>query len=138
MFEHCIYFNTLALARRLESEWEKAFKPFGLTPPQAFALRAILDRPGLSPRELAQTLVISKPTATRSLDGLAARGLIRRTSSANDGRGRTIQPTPAARALHAALNEASGKVTRKLKKLWGGRTFTGMVGQVRKARFAMG
>jgi len=43
MFDHCLYFNTSALARRLEREWTVAFKPFDLTPPQAFTLRAVLE-----------------------------------------------------------------------------------------------
>ena len=69
MFDQCLYFNTTALARVLEREWTKAFKPFGLTPSQAFMLRAILDKPGLLQSELAAGLAISRPTATRSLDG---------------------------------------------------------------------
>ncbi|MDO9192553.1 MAG: helix-turn-helix domain-containing protein, partial [Undibacterium sp.] len=65
MFDHCLYFNTHALARTLEREWTKAFKPFGLTPSQAFMLRAILATSGLLQNELAQMLVISRPTTTR-------------------------------------------------------------------------
>ena len=86
MFDHCLYFNTTALARQLEREWAKAFEPFGLTPPQAFMLRAILDQPGLMQSEIARTLTIARPTATRALDGLMAKGLIERRSSARDGR----------------------------------------------------
>jgi hypothetical protein len=47
MFDHCIYFNTTALARALEREWTAAYKPFGLTPPQGFMLRAVLAKPGI-------------------------------------------------------------------------------------------
>ena len=43
MFDHCLYFNTTALARVLERQWAEAFKPFDLTPPQAFLLRAVLE-----------------------------------------------------------------------------------------------
>ena len=39
MFDHCLYFNTTALARLLEKEWTAAFAGFDLTPPQAFLLR---------------------------------------------------------------------------------------------------
>ena len=69
MFDQCLYFNTTALARQLEREWTRAFAPFELTPPQAFMLRTILDQPGLLQRELAASMVISRPTATRTLDG---------------------------------------------------------------------
>ena len=44
MFDHCLYFNTTALARVVEREWAAAFKPFGLTPPQGFLLRLVLAR----------------------------------------------------------------------------------------------
>jgi DNA-binding MarR family transcriptional regulator len=86
MFDHCLYFNTSALARQLEREWSAAFAPFELTPPQGFILRAILHKPGLQPREIAQMLVIARPTTTRILDGLEAKGLIERHSSERDGR----------------------------------------------------
>ena len=82
MFEHCLYFNTAALARMLEKAWAEAFRPFDLAPPQAFMLRAVLDHPGRSPSELAQIMVIAKPTATRCLDGLCAKGLVEREGPA--------------------------------------------------------
>jgi len=76
MFDHCMYFNTAALARRLEQEWALAFKPFDLAPPQAFMLRAVLETPGALQFELADVLAISRPTATRALHGLAAKKMI--------------------------------------------------------------
>lgn len=137
MFDHCLYFNTTALARVLERQWAEAFRPFDLTPPQAFLLRAVLDRPGMALRELADALVISRPTATRSLDGLAAKGLIDRQGSAQDGRDVFIQPTAKAQAIKTELNQASSKVTRRLKSLLGEDAFLEAVGQVRGVRSAL-
>lgn len=137
MFDHCLYFNTTALARQLERQWTVAFKPFDLTPPQAFMLRAVLDKPGLLQREIASALVISRPTATRALDGLAAKHLIERRASDRDGREFNIYPTPAAQEIHAALNEASGRVTRSLKKLLGEDAFVDTVSKVRGVRSAL-
>lgn len=137
MFDHCLYFNTTALARQLERQWTVAFKPFELTPPQAFMLRAVLDKPGLLQREIAAALVISRPTATRALDGLAAKHLIERRASQRDGREFHIYPTPAAQEIHAALNEASGRVTRSLKKLLGEDAFVDTVSKVRGVRSAL-
>src|SRR5512141_2765603 len=131
MFEECLYFNTVALARRLEREWAAAFKPFDLSPSQAFLLRAILNQPGLLQRELADSLAISRPTATRVLDGLAAKDLIERRDSGRDGREYTIFPTRKAAALQTALNEASGKVTKRLKKLLNEDVFAEAVSQMR-------
>jgi MarR family transcriptional regulator, temperature-dependent positive regulator of motility len=81
MFDHCLYFNTTALARRLEQEWTKDFEPFELTPPQAFMLRAVIDRPGMLQSELSGELSIARATATRALDGLEAKGLIERRNT---------------------------------------------------------
>ena len=134
MFDQCLYFNTTALARVLEREWSAAFKPFGLTPPQGFMLRAVLQRPGLLPSELARELVIQRPTATRALDGLQELGLIERRPTGGDGRELGIHPTGAARALEAALNGASGEVTRRLKKALGAEEFGQLVGGIKATR----
>jgi MarR family transcriptional regulator, temperature-dependent positive regulator of motility len=137
MFEHCLYFNTTALARQLEREWAKAFAPLALTPPQAFMLRTVLDRPGLPQREIADSMAISRPTATRALDGLASKGLIERRGSERDGREQTVHPTAAAVAIRSALNEASGNVTKRLKRRLGADAFADTVAKVRGVRSAL-
>lgn len=137
MFDHCLYFNTSALARALEREWSAAFKPFELTPPQAFMLRAVLTRPGLLQSELADQLAITRPTATRGLDGLEAKGLIKRQSSAADGRESVIYPTPAAVAIKEPLNKAAGNVTVRLKALLGSDAFADTVEKVKEVRSAL-
>jgi DNA-binding MarR family transcriptional regulator len=137
MFDECLYFNTVALARRLEREWAVAFKPFDLSPSQAFLLRSILNQPGLLQRELAAGLAISRPTATRILDGLEAKGLIERRDSGRDGREYEIHPTRKATTLLAPLNEASGKVTKRLKKLLNDEVFADAVNKMRGIRFAL-
>ncbi|PQA79679.1 MULTISPECIES: MarR family transcriptional regulator [unclassified Limnohabitans] len=134
MFDHCLYFNTTALARRLEREWTEAFSMFGLSPPQAFMLRVILAKPGLLQRELADELSIARPTATRALDLLQTKGLIERRGRDGDGREVCIQPTKNAIAIHAALNKASGTVTSKLKRLLGEAEFGETVSKIRSVR----
>lgn len=137
MFDHCLYFNTTALARVLEKEWAIAFKPFGLTPPQGFMLRLILARPGLSQYELATELTISRPTATRLLDGLQALGLVERRDSDFDARHWSIFPTAAAEKIHMALNAASGQVTQKIQRTVGKDNFLQTVGKVREVCSAL-
>jgi MarR family transcriptional regulator, temperature-dependent positive regulator of motility len=138
MFEHCLYFNTSALARRLEREWAQVFAAFDLTPPQAFMLRAIIDRPGMLQSELSEELSIARPTTTRALDGLEAKGYIERRRSTGDGREISISPTVEAIRLKASLNEASGTVTAKLRKMLGSAGFTETVSKIRGARSALG
>ena len=137
MFDHCLYFNTTALARRLEREWAGAFEPFGLTPPQAFMLRAILERPGMLQRELAESMSISRPTATRALDGLQEKGLIERRALERDGRELEIHPTAAATRIKAALNRASASVTARLKDRLGAEAFRVVVSRVKGVRAAL-
>jgi DNA-binding MarR family transcriptional regulator len=137
MFDQCMYFNTAALARSLEREWAAAFLPLGLTPPQAFMLRAILRKPGMLQSELASALVISRPTATRALDGLAAKKLVDRRATGQDGRQVEIHPTKSATVLGPRLDEASAKVTARLKRKLGDSRFSTLVAEIRTVRSAL-
>ncbi len=131
MFDHCIYFNTTSLARVVEREWTKAFKPFGVTPSQGFLLRLVLARPGLSQFELAGELTISRPTATRLIDGLERLGLVERRAAERDGRHWSVFPTRKALDLEEAINAASGAVTRRIQQQVGRDNFAETVGKVR-------
>lgn len=137
MFDYCLYFNTSALARRLEREWTEAFAPFALTAPQAFMLRAVLERPGMLQSELSKELSIARATATRALDGLEAKKYIARSSTARDGREVSIRPTALAIQLKDALNDASGAVTARLKAALGSAAFSSTVSKLRGARLAL-
>ncbi len=101
-------------------------------------LRLVLDRPGLPVRELADAMTIARPTATRVLDGLQQRKLIRRATGEADAREQRIHPTAGARAIREALNAASANVTRRLKQLLGPQVFEQMVGKIRTVRSALG
>lgn len=137
MFEQCLYFNTTSLARQLEREWTTAFKPFGLTPSQAFMLRVVLDKTPLLQSELAFEMNISRPTATRALDGLEKLGLIKRLASEKDGREQEIHPTKKAVGMKDAINAASRAVTKHLKKTLGTGHFEEAVGQLRRISSAL-
>jgi len=137
MFDQCLYFNTTALARRLEREWAAAFEPFDLSPPQGFLLRAILATPGVPQRELAAMLAIARPTATRALDQLSQKGYVERRTSAGDGREVFIFPTDKASAIQVRLNDASGRVTQRLKRFLGEEVFEETVKKVRGVRSAL-
>ncbi|WP_087049175.1 MarR family winged helix-turn-helix transcriptional regulator [Caballeronia ptereochthonis] len=134
MFDQCLYFNTTALARTLEREWSKAFKPFGLTPSQAFMLRAIVEHPGLLQGRLADTLAISRPTATRTLDGLQKLGFVERWSTESDGRESAIHPTDSAHAMMKRIGAVSSEITRRMKRKLGTARFDDTVSNVRHIR----
>lgn len=138
MFDHCLYFNTTALARLLEREWTKAFKPFGLTPSQAFMLRVVLEKPALLQSELAKEMAVSRPTTTRALDGLQKMQLVERRSTQSDGREYAIYPTETAIAMREGLNAASAAVTRRLKKELGQAQFDDTVARLKGVRSTLG
>jgi len=131
MFDHCLYFNTTSLARVVEREWTQAFKPFGVTPPQGFLLRLVLARPGLSQAEIAGELTISRPTATRLIDGLQALDLVERRDAGVDARHWALFPTKKSQALHDGINAASAAVTRRIQQQIGKDEFLETVGKVR-------
>lgn len=131
MFEQCLYFNTTSLARVVEREWTKAFRPFGVTPSQGFLLRLVLSRPGLSQFEIADQLTISRPTATRLIDGLQALELLERRAAPHDARHWSVFPTRRALELEDGLNAASGAVTKRIQQQIGREPFHEAVGKVR-------
>ena len=133
MFEQCLYFNTTSLARKLEREWAQAFEEFGLTPSQAFLLRVVLEKNGALQSELAHEMNISRSTATRTLDQLEKLHYVERQQSANDGRETVIAPTIRAKQIWAELNEASGAVTKRMKRTLGDRAFKDVVATVKAA-----
>ena len=137
MFEHCLYFNTTALARRLEKEWLSAFAPFDLSPPQAFMLRVVNRKPGIWQHALADELGVARATATRLLDQLESRALVVRRTDPADARKLEIYPTPRAVDLREPIELASGKVTARLKKVLGEQPFDDVVRQVRGVRSAL-
>jgi len=74
---------------------------------------------------------ITRSTATRTLDGLQKLGYIKRIANTEDGRELQIQPTAKAVRIKEELNNASGEVTKKFKKLLGSDVFERVVGEVR-------
>jgi predicted transcriptional regulator len=137
MFDHCLYFNTAALARQLERSWTEAYKPFGLTAPQGFLLRAVLRHPGILQGQLAEALAISRPTATRALDGLVAKKLVTRQPSNSDGREIEVHPTASAVVLQIPLDKASAAITSHIKRIIGDVSFADLVNGVREVRSAL-
>jgi len=131
MFEQCLYFNTTSLARKLEREWAQAFKEFGLTPSQAFLLRVVLEKNGALQSELAHEMNISRSTATRTLDQLENLQYVERQQSVNDGRETVIAPTGHAKQIWTDLNEASGAVTKRMKRTLGEKSFKEVVANIK-------
>lgn len=74
-------------------------RTFGLTPSQFDIVATLGNTPGMTPKELGEKTLITKGTLTGVVDRLAAKGLVRRIPSTQDGRSQIVQLTPAGEAL---------------------------------------
>lgn len=68
-------------------------RTLGLTPPQFDIVATLGNTPGMTPKELGEKTLITKGTLTGVVDRLAAKGLVRRIPSAQDGRSQIVQLT---------------------------------------------
>ena len=90
-----------ALQRRKEERVPTA----ELTTPQALALRAIVLEGPLRMGAVAEALGVTVATASRTVDGLADRGLARREPDPADARAVHVTPTPSGRREHRLRRE---------------------------------
>ncbi|MCG8427149.1 MAG: MarR family transcriptional regulator [Chromatiales bacterium] len=132
MFEECLYFNSNALARTVSRIWTEAYRQFDLSPPHAFLLRVVLAKPGLLPRELAEELSLSRSTVTRFLDSLEKRDLLIRRPTGKDGRELQVYPTKAAKAMHQALDDTGGRLTKLMGEIIGKNDVSTTVAKLRE------
>jgi DNA-binding MarR family transcriptional regulator len=71
----------------------------GITGAQPFVLRALVERPGQSMRDLVERTLTSQSTVSEVVARLIARGLVKRRAAPDDGRRAVLNPTAAGRAL---------------------------------------
>jgi DNA-binding MarR family transcriptional regulator len=137
MFDHCLYFNSSALARLVEREWTAVYAEFGLTPPQGFVLRVVLASPGCLSSQVAEVLGIARPTATRLIDSLCEKQLVERRQAKTDGREWTVHATKAGLALDRPINNASARIARTLRAKIGPELFESAVTSMHNVRKAL-
>ena len=138
MFEKCIYFNSNALARAITRVWTEAYSRYGLSPPHAFLLRVVLAKPGLSPKQLAEELDLSRSTVTRFLDSLEKRQFLMREQAKKDGREFEIYPTAKAKAIHRELDTTGENLTKRMGEIAGKRELEKTVALLREVRKCLG
>jgi len=105
-----------SLKSRLRQVAWRRLAPFGITPEQFQALRTLEDRPGLCHGELACTLGLDKPSATRVIQGLARKGLAQILPSPRDGRKLCLVLTEAGTALMARVQPFRQSVREGLER----------------------
>ncbi len=132
MFERCIYFNTNALARKLNAKWEKAFAKFDLSPSHGYLLRLVLEQPGLPQRAIAMELRLEKSTVTRFLSQLELKGLIKRANARDNNRENAITPTKKALNMQADLNALGDDLYASMCKTIGEKNVKEFVASIRE------
>lgn len=88
-----------SLTHALEVRSKRMARMLGVTGPQRLVIRMIGQRPGVSARDVAQTLGIHPSTLTGILARLEAQGLIRREIDANDRRRSQFELTAAGKRI---------------------------------------
>lgn len=120
MFERCLYFNTVALARDVDRIWAEAYGELSLIPSHAYLLRLVLAKPGLSPSAIGRELNLEKSTVTRFVDRMVDAGyLMRSNGNAEHGPGQQIFPTDRARAIQGRLEEIGEELYARMTALIG-------------------
>ena len=89
-----------------------------LHPAQAYCLRVLADRDGVSQRDLADALMLSPPSVTRMLQRMERTGLVERGTDPTDQRQAVVRLTGAgyelAELVHAALAEVDERSLARL------------------------
>lgn len=135
MFERCLYFNTVALARDVDRIWSEAYSELSLAPSHAYLLRLVLAEPGLSPSEIGRELNLEKSTVTRFVDRMVDAGyLARSTGSAGHGAGQQIFATDRAKKISGRLEAIGEELYAKMATLVGEKELKQYASLARKVR----
>lgn len=133
MFERCIYFNTNALARKLNEKWQEGFARFGLSPSHGYLLRLVLASPGLSQQAIAAELRLEKSTIARFVGELERQGYAEKKRSENDTRQNAVFPTAKARAIESGLNQLGDELYELMRDSFGEKELQAFVETARQA-----
>ncbi len=137
MFDECLYFNATKFTRLVNSFWEEAYRPMGLSPSHAYLLQFILDRPGETPKNLAAKMDLSLSTVTRFVDVLSAKGLVERKKENKDKRECNIYPTSKGKKLKADLERTSDMLHKKIRRILGNNGVSDAVASLKKFSLKM-
>lgn len=98
------------------NEMFRAFREHGeeLTPEQWTVLIRLWEREGQSQRELSDATFRDKPTMSRILDGMEARGLLERRVARDDARVRMVHLTRHGRALQRKLVPVAEALVKRM------------------------
>ena len=114
--ECCLFFTANSLARDITRMGEEEFARIGLTPSHAFLLMLAIDSPGISQKELSQSMNMAPSTVSRFIDALVRRELL---DKVGEGRVTYIHPTPKGEELNTSLTEVWSGLYERYSKILG-------------------
>ena len=98
-------FRALLTALRLhKQQMMRALATRGIHPGQAFCLRVLAERDGITQRDLADTLHLARPTVTKMVQALERSGAVERRPDPDDQRLTRVYLTGGGRELAAEMN----------------------------------
>ncbi len=115
-FHNCLYFTASTLSRAITRIAEEEFRTTGLSPTYAFLILIVIDRPGISQKELGKILHITQSTITRFIDKLESEKFVTRQSS---GKSSLIHPTDRGRAARPDIEKAWKRLYDRYTKALG-------------------
>ncbi|XPV67809.1 MAG: MarR family winged helix-turn-helix transcriptional regulator [Halarcobacter sp.] len=106
--------NRTSLA--MKTGFNQKIKEFDISPEQWSLIFRIVENPGLTQRELANSTYKDQANITRSLDRLEKKGFLTRISNGEDRRVMNISPTPKAKELVEKVVPISQEYNQLLSK----------------------
>lgn len=101
-------FRAFLTALRLHKhQMMKALATRGIHPGQAFCLRFVAERDGMSQRDLAEALHLAPPTVSRMLQSLEKSGAVERRPDADDQRVTRVYLTESGRRTAAEMQDVA-------------------------------
>jgi DNA-binding MarR family transcriptional regulator len=94
-----------ATVKAMRARFDGALRGHGLRLGQYQLLRALWEKDGMTPRELAEHAGVEMPTVTRTVQRMVRDGLVRREAHPSDARSVRILLAPKGQVLEAAAAE---------------------------------
>lgn len=113
-FKECLYFTANRLSRIISKMAENEFAACGLTPTSAFLMMTVLEKDGISQKEIGQSLHLQPSTITRLIESLEAKGLL---SSRQEGRKSLIFATDRGRELESRIHDSWNRLRQRYNTL---------------------
>lgn len=103
LLECCLFFTVNSLARVITRMGEEEFAGVGMAPSYAFILTLVVEKPGISQKDLAACLHMAPSTVSRFIDTLEKRALVKKDIQ---GRNTFIHPTEKGVAMKPVISAA--------------------------------